>query len=191
MQPATPQQIIRIDQQALVRKTGKPYILGLTEAKAFSVGQYTFGRYADGQEKQCLYITGIDFTIGYEDVLIYILGEYPRESCQYGVIHAHEMRHVEILNQELQRALPGLKQDLSRISRNLTQRVRPQRTQQAQRAIETRVRGRVRLAINRAMRRVDRANARIDTKQAYLAENRKCRNWRSIAHASQSSQHMD
>lgn len=124
----------------------------------------------------CIQPAAITATIGFDKFKVFIAREYPRYSCEFNIIHEHEMTHVDIFKRTLREFTPRFQTRLNEAVRRLkplTSRTPDRGARSVQRDLQ---RAMLPL-INTFSRKLDQRNGRIDSPQSYLQILRRCKNW--------------
>jgi hypothetical protein len=86
-------------------------VRGLTESAFHSKLSVTLTAMTTS-DAVCVRPSAIELHIGFDPVNVYIERSYPRGTCQFAAIDAHERRHVRNMNVALDAALPKIRRAL-------------------------------------------------------------------------------
>lgn len=161
------------------RPYGEWVINGLTPVEfndASSVRMHTV-RMRDG--RHCVQGVEADINLFYSSPIpVFIVSRYPEGSCEYGVLHEHEMRHVEIYKDVMDE---WREKGARRARRVFVEDVGfPFVADDPDAALETlrlELVDVVRYAFDGVKRDGASRNAPLDTKEAYLADAARCDGW--------------
>lgn len=127
----------------------------------------------------CAGIKEVVFTIGYDDILVYIHKGYKPGSCQYRVVKDHENYHVAVHRQAMQ----FFKPDIESALRKSVAKLKPQNVRssaEAQRVVDQQFR-QIRRDIEPILRHINakikEKNNEIDTPESYKATSKLCESW--------------
>ncbi|MBO6520450.1 MAG: hypothetical protein JJ900_09125 [Rhodospirillales bacterium] len=124
----------------------------------------------------CARVTAVEADLGYDNLRIFIARKFRPGSCAYRSINAHEMTHVAVFKQALDRFYPRLQHRLQRAAETLD----PVRTSNPDRAaayLRKRLSASVEPLFLEMNRELDRNNARLDTPERYRREQALCTDW--------------
>lgn len=156
------------------RRGWRPIGLTLTELEfRMNISVNTMARKGRGH---CATVAGVKSSLGYDKITIYIAKRYPKGSCQYLSVLAHENEHLAIFRDTL--AVYG-----PRVERRLTAAASAMKPVLA--PTPARAAAKIQKALQREMeplfkemnRRLDIENDRIDTPLKYHGEQARCSTW--------------
>jgi len=156
------------------RRGWRPIGLTLTELEfRMNISVNTMARKGRGH---CATVAGVKSSLGYDKITIYIAKRYPKGSCQYLSVLAHENEHLAIFRDTL--AVYG-----PRVERRLTAAASAMKPVLA--PTPARAAAKIQKALQREMeplfkemnRRLDIENERIDTPLKYHGEQARCSTW--------------
>ncbi len=151
--------------------------LGLTVAEPGLRYETSFYYWKAQSGGHCVALAEAKFSVGYDDMTVYVSRDYPEGSCEYDVILAHEDEHVR-LNREVLKAYEGkFKQAIARVLAG-------------KKSIFAHQQGAARAAYVKELERQlnpvvaemaaarNRKNGAIDTQDSYRRLMAQCTNWR-------------
>jgi len=124
----------------------------------------------------CIQPDRIKATIGFDMFNVFIAREYQRYSCEFNIIHEHEMTHVDIFKRTLREFTPKIETEL----REIAYRIRPINTRTAKMGvtlISQDIQRSMTPLIKKFLSALNLRNGRIDTAQSYLQILKRCKNW--------------
>lgn len=124
----------------------------------------------------CARVTAVEAELGYDDLRIYIARRFQPGSCAYESINAHELTHVAVFRDALERFYPRLQHRLERAAQSLDP-VTSSSPDTAARYLRERLSAAVQPLFLEMNRDLDRANARLDTPERYRQEQAMCPEW--------------
>lgn len=124
----------------------------------------------------CARVTAVDAELGYDDLRVYIARKFRPGSCAYDSINAHELTHVAVFRDALDRFYPRLQHRLQRAAQSLDP-VRSSSPDLAADYLRQRLSAAVQPLFLEMNRDLDRANARLDTPERYAQEQALCPEW--------------
>jgi hypothetical protein len=124
----------------------------------------------------CVSLTSVDATLGYGTLDVYIDAKYPRRSCAYGSIMAHENAHVDIFRTTLERFAPRLRAHLRRATGRM-EPIRAVSPDDGAERLKERLRHEIEPLFNDMNRVLNRANAKLATTRNYKREQERCGDW--------------
>ncbi|MCC7168096.1 MAG: hypothetical protein IT565_11065 [Rhodospirillales bacterium] len=156
--------------------TGQQVTTGLTVSDAeFAIAtQLVTLKVADG--RTCAWLSGVDMTLRYKAVTVYVASEYKPGSCEHKTVLEHENEHVAIDRRNLADYAPRVKAALAAKARGLGPAVGrtdkaagnyllDQLKRTAQEVID---------AMNQAR---ERDHGRLDSPASYRATQARCKGW--------------
>jgi hypothetical protein len=152
-------------------------VLGLTTS-SIEILFNTEVRSRTDDDGTCFWVPWVKVTLRYSALDIYIANEYAATSCPYQAILAHERRHTEIARKHLQGYVQPIRSALASLA--IPRPSGPIRVASAEdgearmKDILARLLAPIRDELTAGMRR---AQARVDTRQAYRRVNKQCRDW--------------
>lgn len=162
----------------LVKGPVSPNTLGLTVSNM--IVAMTGETYAKPEgQRFCVGLKSITFTIGYEQIMVYIDKKYPRNSCNYNVIKEHEDYHVDVSQQALKFFRPDIEKELRKAVANL----RPEYAYSAERGKQIRdkqfkqIQERIKPLRQHINLKIAEKNYLIDTPHSYQETTKKCPKW--------------
>ncbi len=152
-------------------------VLGLTASSVeILVSTEAFSR-TDG-DGACVWLERIVATLRYDALDIFVAKEYPPTSCPYQAILAHERRHAKIARRHLQSFVQPVRSAFTALT--IPRPESPLRAASAA-AGEARIKdllaGLLAPLRKRLAASMDRAQARVDTREEYRRVQSQCRNW--------------
>ncbi len=125
----------------------------------------------------CVWLSSAEVSVGFEALTVYLDRVYEEGSCEYAAILAHEMTHVRLNRETVEKYLPQLRREVSSALR-----AKPSIRELG---VKRQARDAYLLYLKRRLERTFRAmeaqrrrkNARIDTPESYRAIREKCGNW--------------
>ena len=124
----------------------------------------------------CVSLTSVDATLGYGTLNVFIDAKYPRRSCAYQSIMAHENAHVDVFRTTLMRFAPRLRAHLRRAAGRMAP-IRAASPDDGAERLKERLRHEIEPLFNDMNRALDRANAKLDTTRSYRREQESCSDW--------------
>ena len=124
----------------------------------------------------CARVTSVDAELGYDDLRVYIARKFRPGTCAYDSINAHELTHVAVFRDTLDRFYPRLEHRLQRAAQSLDP-VRSSSPDMAANYLRQRLSAAVHPLFLEMNRELDRANARLDTPERYAQEQALCPEW--------------
>lgn len=124
----------------------------------------------------CVFLVRARVTAGYEKFTVYINNDYPEGSCEYDAVLAHEMEHVRIDREVLQKYEAKFQKVLRRLLRN-KKAIYAQRMVEARSAYYLEFERQLKPVVAKMKAERDRRHAAIDTPENYRKEQAKCDNW--------------
>lgn len=147
-------------------------VLGLTRANSVAQFALNMPGYRDATERYECASPQITLTLGFKEMTVYVGKEFPNGSCAYKEIFEHEMRHVKTYQEHVSKVQTTVQEDITRrfatgevwrgpagvgfarVSKELNERWLPY--------------------VNREFRKVDQAQALIDTPAEYARLSNAC-----------------
>lgn len=147
-------------------------VLGLTRANSLAQFALNMPGYRDAAERYECASPQITLTLGFKEMTVYVGKEFPNGSCAYKEIFDHEMRHVKAYQEHVSKVEKTIQEDITRrfatgefwrgpagagfarVSKELDERWLPY--------------------VNREFRKVDQAQALIDTPAEYARLSNAC-----------------
>ncbi len=126
----------------------------------------------------CVWIENVEVVVGFPSVDVRIASDYAPTSCAYRSILAHENRHVAIAREHVARYAPRFRQALD--SLGLPTGRAPWATaalSDTQRQVDAELERLLKPTFDQLWAEMNRAQATIDTPEAYAAEQRACNDW--------------
>ncbi len=125
----------------------------------------------------CVALAEAKFSVGYDDITVYISNEYPEGTCEYDTIFAHEQEHVRI-NREILRAYEGkFKEALRRVLRG-KKVIFAHQKEEARSAYVLELRRQLKSVVAEMAAARTHKNGAIDTQDSYRRLSAQCDNWR-------------
>ncbi len=154
---------------------GRP--LGLTVGP-ISARTRTAIRYKKHQHGgYCVWLSRAEVSVGFETLTVYLDRAYQEGSCEYAAILAHEMTHVRLDREAVEKYLPQLRRAISKAVRAKPSIRVLGVKRQARDAYLLYLRRRLEPTLRAMEAERQRENARIDTPESYRAIGDKCVNW--------------
>lgn len=124
----------------------------------------------------CYSVGELTVNFGFKKHLVYIPRIYAKHSCEYKVVHAHEMKHVKINREALKKYLPKLKADLKKhLAKSGAVVVKNQ--QVGVEAMQKVISEALSASLSKMYAYSSKRHGKIDTPQNYQRENAKCKSW--------------
>ena len=154
--------------------------LGFTESEFKSSIELHTVIYED-EEKICVFLSAVHFSLGYSHQKVFIDERYPAHSCAYQAILDHENEHVAINEQVLQKYKPQIFDALQRYYSD-TRPLMLYRGAEVDAAVDAwLVQKRSPPKISSFKRRIqkerEKANKAIDTPKSYRRVRQRCSDW--------------
>ena len=154
-------------------------VTGLTKSK-FNINlQAKFTLQGNGRT-WCVKKMRAEVAIGYKPVTVYVPREFPNGTCAYNAVYAHELAHVRINDDVLQRLYPKVRPMMSdavdRYGTTFCASTQKGAQDKAMRALKNGMRD----VTNQVGRIARKLQGRIDTKMEYDRVSRSCREWPSL-----------
>ena len=154
---------------------GRP--LGLTVG-SISARYRTAIRYRKHQHGgYCVWLSGAQVSVGFEALTVYLDRAYQEGSCEYAAILAHEMTHVRLNRETVEKYLPQLRRAISNALRAKPSIRVLGVKRQARDAYLLYLKRRLARTLRAMEAQRRRKNAAIDTPESYRAIREKCANW--------------
>jgi len=155
--------------------SNKSVIRGLTRASLTS--GYSFHPYYQKTgSRYCYTIRDVTVKFGFKDHVVFIPRIYAPHSCEYKVVHAHEMTHVQINRQALKKFLPKLK---AAVAKHLASKgaavVKSEKAGVA--AMQKVINDALAASIVSMYKYSTPLHNKIDTPRSYKREDAKCKKW--------------
>lgn len=91
--------------------------LGLTESEVEASSKMRFVGEPDG-DALCVGLTEMEVRFGHTKFQVHLPKEYPKGTCQYDVVHRHEMAHVDVYRSALRKYAAIMREELKRTVRS-------------------------------------------------------------------------
>jgi hypothetical protein len=124
----------------------------------------------------CGFIDSVDASFGYDQLTVFIARQYRPGSCHYASIIEHEKTHVLVFRRLLDEYAPRLERRLTKAAHRMPPIVAAD-AHQAATHIKDRLRREVQPLFREMNRKLDRANASLDTPANYKLEQARCNGW--------------
>lgn len=124
----------------------------------------------------CARVTAVDAELGYDELRVYIARKFRPGTCAYNSINTHELTHVAVFRDALDRFYPRLQHRLQRAAQSLDP-VHSSSPDVAADYLRERLSAAVQPLFLEMNRDLDRANARLDTPERYAQEQALCQEW--------------
>lgn len=151
-------------------------VLGLTRMSLDFRMQANTKVFTRDRRNYCVSLSKVKAHLGFKDFEVYVARRYKPGTCAYRVTKAHEMTHVSLYRRELGDAVGPFKTALAEAAARIPviwsrdpQAATGKMLRDLDRAIQP--------VLKRMNREMEISNGRIDTKEAYAREHRKCRDW--------------
>ena len=129
-------------------------------------------------ERRCFWVDKMDVVLSYTSLDIYVAKEYRKTSCAYRAILAHEREHVAIAQSYLKRYAPRIRTALtSLLIPDPGSPLLVDSAEAAEREIEALFAELLQPIYQEMHASIDKAQAKLDTPQAYRRVHRRCRDW--------------
>ena len=99
---------VELTQASFHNRSGRILGLMVPDLDIHTQGHYVAETVSDG-EGYCFWVQGIDVTLRYNSVEIYVASDYKKNSCAYREILRHEKQHVQIAQDNLDRYKPKVR----------------------------------------------------------------------------------
>ena len=155
-----------------------PNTLGLTVSRLGIKGDARPNVEVEG-DKMCVSLGTLNFTMGYDDLTVYIDKKYKPDSCEYKVIKNHENYHVAVAQQ----AMIFFKPDVEKQIQKSLEKIKPQIVKDASerdRVLQSQfnqVMDDLKPLINHINKVTAQKNYQIDTPESYAKTKALCKNW--------------
>jgi len=165
---------LKSQKDASVTKGGRA--VGLTTSRTeFRVETQTETyRRTDG--RYCVYLRSVTAHLDQRDTVIYVAREFPRGSCNFNVIYAHEQQHMRIHYRVLQEYAPKVKRALSVVVERINLLV-VRSLGEARSAHVDGINDGVTFLLDAMEKERAARNAALDTAENYANEQAKCPTW--------------
>jgi hypothetical protein len=150
--------------------------IGLTLADVQMHTQVQVQAVPVGSNRYCGQITSVEATMGIDRVDVYVANRYRPGSCQYESVLEHEMRHVAIFRDAVQRFAPAVRRRLEETARALPAMVAAS-ADEAAKQIQQKLQRQVQPIFKDMNRAIDKANQALDSPDNYAREQTRCPNW--------------
>ena len=124
----------------------------------------------------CARLTAVDAELGYDKLRVYIARKFRPGSCGYRSISDHEMTHVAVFRDALNRFYPQLQHRLQRAAEEM-EPVRSASPDSAAEYLRKRLGATIKPLFLEMNRELDRNNAKLDTPERYRMEQANCPEW--------------
>lgn len=125
----------------------------------------------------CVSLVAANIQVGFETLTVYLDRKYPKGSCEYEAILAHEMEHVRRNRDAVTRDLPRLRRQVAQVLRAKPALHVREVERQARDAYLLYLRQQLGPSLRAIAAARDRSNDAIDTPESYRAIAAKCENW--------------
>lgn len=150
---------------------------GLTAASVRTEGDSIIKQQRLQNGTWCASLAEAHFTIAYDEPIeVFVSRRYPKGSCEYEAVLAHEREHVAIYAETLRRHLKGAAERVTATIVGAAPAV-ARSDFAAREVIERRVNAAVLAVTEEAMREARAKNAALDTVESYRAIQAQCENW--------------
>ena len=129
-----------------------------------------------GNGQYCARLSKVEADIGYDQFDVYIARRYRPGTCPYKVIAEHELTHVSVFRDALDEIYPRMLHRLERAGHTMAPMIVASANRAANR-MQARLKSAVDPLYREMNRTLDRRNARLDTRERYLQEQRRCQDW--------------
>ena len=125
----------------------------------------------------CVWLSSAEISVGFEALTVYLDRVYEEGSCEYAAILAHEMTHVRLNRETVEKYLPQLRREISNALRAKPSIRVLGVKRQARDAYLLYLKRRIARTLRAMEAQRQRKNDRIDTPESYQAIRDKCGNW--------------
>ncbi|MBY6261490.1 hypothetical protein EI613_06040 [Azospirillum sp. 412522] len=153
--------------------TGDSHVLGLTQARYGEQSQVSALFKTMGDGTYCASASALTISFGFQQRIVHVAREIPADSCLYGEVLAHEMRHVAVDEALLNEMMPQIRSRLDQVIGELAP-VRSRSQSQAMAAIRRPLESAMRRIMQEFGRERDRRQAQVDTVEEYERVSRVC-----------------
>lgn len=129
-----------------------------------------------GQGNYCARLTAVEAQLGYDRFAVFVANQFPPGTCPYSSITEHERRHVAVFRQTLDTYFPRVKHRLERAAYALAP-IHAATPDAAAARLQDRLSATVDPLFHEMNRTLDRDNAKLDTKEQYSQEQKRCTHW--------------
>jgi hypothetical protein len=150
--------------------------IGLTLADVQMHTQVQIQAVPAGRGRYCARLTAVEATMGVDRIDVFVANRYRPGSCQYESVLEHEMRHVAIFRDAVQRFAPAVRRRLEETARALPAVSAPSADEAAKR-LQARLQRQVQPIFKEMNRAIDRANQLLDSPENYAREQTRCPSW--------------
>lgn len=150
--------------------------IGLTLADVQMHTQVRVQAVPVGRGLYCARLTAVEATMGVDRIEVYVASRYRPGSCQYESVLEHEMRHVAIFRDAVQRFAPAVRRRLEETARAMPAISAPSAEESAQR-LQAQLQRQVQPIFKEMNRVIDRANRLLDSPENYAREQTRCPSW--------------
>lgn len=145
-------------------KHGKSNVLGITRAETSATVEMKLARLENENGSQECLSPQVIITIEYKPIMIFIGREFPAGSCTYQEVLRHEMRHVSTYREYLPRIEAAVRSQLKQMFHS---RIIYGAPGTLERQLKAQIYEDWLPVVDREIRRVNAAQARIDTAEEY------------------------
>ncbi len=124
----------------------------------------------------CARLTDVEADLGYDELRVYIARKFRPGSCAHRSINDHELTHVAVFREALNRFYPRLQHRLQRAATEMRP-VRASSPESAASYLRKRLSAVVKPLFLEMNRELDRNNAQLDTPERYRQEQALCTDW--------------
>lgn len=124
----------------------------------------------------CARLTDVDADLGYDELRVYIARKFRPGSCAHRSINDHEMTHVAVFREAINRFYPRLQHRLQRAATEMGP-VRASSPESAANYLRKRLSAVIKPLFLEMNRELDRNNAQLDTPERYRQEQALCNDW--------------
>lgn len=150
--------------------------IGLTLADVQMHTQVQIQAVPVGRGRYCARLTAVEATMGVDRIDVFVANRYRPGSCQYESVLEHEMRHVTIFRDAVQRFAPAVRRRLEETARVIPAVTAPSADEAAKR-LQDRLQRQVQPIFKEMNRAIDRANQLLDSPENYAREQTRCPSW--------------
>jgi hypothetical protein len=150
---------------------GKQHVLGITRAEMAATLEIKMARVESEVDDQECASPQVQITVEHKPITVFIGREFPPESCSYREILQHEMRHVRAYGHHLPLVEDNIRKKLSR---RFDGRIVYGRKGELEGRLKASIYDRWLPIVDREIRKVDAAQAKIDSVEEYNRMERVC-----------------
>lgn len=126
----------------------------------------------------CVLLKNVDYTIGYNNIIVYIANKYRPKSCEYKAVLDHENKHVEITKNSFEYYLPFIKKKAEEAAKTIKPYfVNSDKAKETLNEINDKITSYIRPTWEFGIKERDKKNAELDSSESYAYTEKLCPNW--------------